>query len=498
MKTVIQTLLAAINLYSEYFLGLVVSIIIARSLAPEDYGLYASVIWAAGMLLMAMNAGLTITVTKFIAEFKQSQNKALAAIHYYLNRLKRRRQLIVLLLALLALLLFSAQVKITWWLVALIILCTTLKADYYVTVSIFKGLQRFDVLAKTGVIINPFNLAGVALVYFIAPSIEHYLLAFCVTSAMYYLLLLRFKKVLPEKLEVAEHIAQHQKRINHQVYSATVLVFLGALIFRQTQVFILEQQHLLAEAGFFNIAFILATAAITLVPGVYQEVLLPKITQAINTSNAQQQVDQASRYLIILAMLVAAPVILYADVIIGVLYGQNYQAAVLPLQCMVVFKTAMIFAQGTHLTLVSKDRQKSIAQMHIGLAILMIALSFWLVPVYGLNGALAVYGIVVSAYLLGYWWLGRQINHQFLVASTLFKVLCAVVIAIMPSWWLKAYLSGFVGAALESLLFVVIYAQLLFLLGVFGQEMVNLLEKIKTKLPDSLHPILQFYIARCH
>jgi O-antigen/teichoic acid export membrane protein len=53
MRTVIQTSLAALNLYSEYFLGLFVSIIIARTLSTEDYGIYSSGISVAGIVTIA-------------------------------------------------------------------------------------------------------------------------------------------------------------------------------------------------------------------------------------------------------------------------------------------------------------------------------------------------------------------------------------------------------------------------------------------------------------
>ncbi len=53
MRTVIQTSLAALNLYSEYFLGLLVTIIIARNLSTEDYGIYSSGIWVADTVTIA-------------------------------------------------------------------------------------------------------------------------------------------------------------------------------------------------------------------------------------------------------------------------------------------------------------------------------------------------------------------------------------------------------------------------------------------------------------
>ena len=91
MRTIFQASLAAVNLYSEYFLGLLVSIIIARNLSTEEYGIYSSAIWLAGLVTIAINAGLSITVTKFVAEFKKKNYQQLSSLLAFINRVLVKR-----------------------------------------------------------------------------------------------------------------------------------------------------------------------------------------------------------------------------------------------------------------------------------------------------------------------------------------------------------------------------------------------------------------------
>ena len=370
MKTSMQAAMAAINLYSEYFLGLIVSMTIARNLSTEDYGIYSSIIWLAGLMTLAINAGVSLNVTKFIAEFKHSNSNALPAVLAYFWRIQYSRLLVVALIAFVVIYFDLTNSNIEKWLMILLFFSVAIKADYMFRVSIFKGIKRFDIIAKTSLIANPFNIVAVLLCAMISPKVESFIIVYCSACIVYGMSTRFFNKNLPQKKYNNQDIAEHKQRIIFQVISATIIVLLGALIFRQSQVFLLEQNNFLSEAGFFNIAFLLSTAAITLVPGIYQEILLPKITEAVQDGNMESQVSQAERYLLTLSLLVVVPVVLYADVIIELLFGERYLAAVFPLQMMMIFKTIITLNQGANLTLISNDKQVSMAKIHIAIFIL--------------------------------------------------------------------------------------------------------------------------------
>src|ERR1700758_2486538 len=60
--------MVAASTYVEYALGLFISVWIARTLGPADFGRYAFTVWLCGWLMTCSNHALTTSSTKFIAE----------------------------------------------------------------------------------------------------------------------------------------------------------------------------------------------------------------------------------------------------------------------------------------------------------------------------------------------------------------------------------------------------------------------------------------------
>ncbi len=386
--------------------------------------------------------------------------------------------------------------KIYFWLLAFLFICSVMKADYIFRMSVYKGIGRFDVLAKTGLIVNPINLLGVVICVLVAPSLENFILVYCFTCLIYGLTSWSFNKNMPIAKQNSALLNPHLDRLKSQIISATLIVFLAALIFRQSQVVVLEQSDFLAAAGYFNIAFLLASAAITLIPGVYQEVLLPKITKAVADNNVTIQVGQAERYLLALALLVAVPVGIYAEVIIKLLYGERYLAAAFPLQLMMLYKAASILTQGANLTLISKDRQVSVAKFNVILLVVALILSVLIVPLWGLDGSLIVYGILVLCHFLGYQYLARQVGYTMLSIRVSSRIILSALIAVLPVFLLNQYIDGMVATILGTLLFATVYVNFLFILKGFDSSMCYLLKQLHSKVPKPFSSYIRWAIKQ--
>ncbi len=493
MRTSVQAAAAAINLYSEYFLGLIVSMTIARSLSTADYGIYSSVIWLATLFTLAINAGVSLNVTKFIAEFGRRDKNLQPAVLAYFWRIQYTRLLIVIVLAAVAIYFELLTTQISKGMLALLVLAVTIKADYMFRVAIFKGVKRFDVIAKTSLIANPFNIIAVLACAYISPTVESFIIVFCSACLIYGISTRFFVKHMPHPIYNAEHIAPHKKRMLYQVVSATIIVLLASIIFRQSQVFVLEKSDFLSEAGYFNIAFLLSTAAITLVPGIYQEILLPKITEAVQDGDLESQVTQAQRFLLTLALLVVVPVVIYADVIINLLYGERYLDAVLPLQILIVVKALMTLNQGANLTLIGNDKQVSMANTHILLFVVAAILSILFVPKYGLYASVAVYAVIVCLMITIYSALAVKVGYNRLPLKEVFMLTLAAVLASIPTLLVNLVLTGVVSAIIGSLLFAITYSQLLFVFKGYDQSVSHILKKLKGKTSG----VVNSYIGWC-
>jgi len=76
-ETLRNTLFSSVGVYTEYLLGMLVSILIARHLGPADFGIYSLVVWLVACGVTLTNAGTTTTTIKFVAELRGSQRTEL-------------------------------------------------------------------------------------------------------------------------------------------------------------------------------------------------------------------------------------------------------------------------------------------------------------------------------------------------------------------------------------------------------------------------------------
>ncbi|XPF93389.1 oligosaccharide flippase family protein [Colwellia sp. RE-S-Sl-9] len=496
MRTSVQAAMSAINLYSEYFLGLIISLTIARNLTTDDYGVYSSIIWISGLVTLAINSGLGINATKFIAEFTKRDPKSLPAIVAYFWRIQHIRILIVSAIALVILLSSYGNTNIEPWLLTTLFICAVIKADYMFRMAVFKGVKKFDVIAKTSVIANPFNIALVLLCAYLDATLNNFILVYCVACLIYGVSARLYTKQLPSRQWDNGIVQEHKKRIVIQMLSATGIVFFGTLIFKQSQVLVLEKSDFFTEAGFFNIAFLLSTAAITLVPGIYQEILLPKITDAVENGDVKSQVEQAERYLITLSMAVAIPMVIYADVIIEVLYGERYQEAAFSLQIMVVLKAIMTLNQGANLTLISHDKQFDMVKVNAGMFVFAMILSLFIVPFMGLTGALIVYGTLVFILLFSYSMLARSCKYKMISVNNLLRIIVPALISTGAPLIINQFLSGILSSIIGSISFVVLYFYLLFIFRGYDRSVVYILKQIEPKSPKKIKVYINWGIKQ--
>ena len=76
-NTVIRnTLFSSVGIYTEYFLGMLTSIIIARHLGPADFGAYSLVVWLVATGVAITNSGVASAAIKFVAELRGAGQEA--------------------------------------------------------------------------------------------------------------------------------------------------------------------------------------------------------------------------------------------------------------------------------------------------------------------------------------------------------------------------------------------------------------------------------------
>ena len=147
--------------YVTYAVGLLVSIVIARHLGPDDYGRYAYVVWMSGMLLAVANNGLTSTSIRFVSEsLGRESPESARRVHGWLLR----RQIACMVLVALGFIATSRWLAPDgWqgplaWFVLVALVAGLAKAVYIFDSSVAKGYGRFDVEARATVAMSVLNL----------------------------------------------------------------------------------------------------------------------------------------------------------------------------------------------------------------------------------------------------------------------------------------------------------------------------------------------------
>ena len=185
-----NTMFSTIGIYTEYFLGMLTSIFIARQLGPDDYGAYSAIIWLVAMGVAISNAGTASAVIKFVAELRGSERDELIAPTVAYLRKAQHWFMLAVIVAVGLLLLLSGQHIATgfdhWMIFGFLAIAIGLRSQYMFNVGIAKGFEDFRVTAIVAGIATPINLAMVVLAWILDAEVEALLAVFLISGGIFY------------------------------------------------------------------------------------------------------------------------------------------------------------------------------------------------------------------------------------------------------------------------------------------------------------------------
>lgn len=430
-----NTLFSSIGIYTEYFLGMVAAITIARHLGPTDYGIYGLFIWFASVGIVVTNSGVTNGVIKFVAELRGIDRHDL--ILPMLARL-RRAQLwhLVLVVAAAALLFIAVGKRVAGDLgpidFCLLLFAVGMRAPYMFNIAVAKGFEAFDATAKVALVAAPLNLAMVIAASLLHASITWFLVVYAFSSALF-LLASRFQVRrllggLPSPGHLADELMRRMRR-HLRIISLTIIV--SFLVASDVEILFLNLYASPRSAGYFKVAYQLATGIMLLVPGVFGALLLPMMAKALSQSMdvAGQRFVDATSYLLLLAAPVLGFGIVFSRTIIGLLYGGAYAAAA-PVFAWCLFAGAVTtVTQSAISLLVSADRQRTILIMTISFGMMKFLLDMTLIRHFGLHGAIAAIVLVTLASSTSYLTIGMRVGGVQMAWMRLLRTVLAGALA---------------------------------------------------------------------
>ena len=384
--------------YVTYALGMLTSIVIARTLGPDDFGRYAYVVWLAGLLVVMANNGITTTAIRFLSESLGRGSRAGAdRIHGWLWK----RQLASALLVAVGFLLLLPQLLPTGWnqdTLALFVVATLVaglcKAWFLFDVSVAKGHGHYGIEAGATVAMGLLNIFAVLALMHLGAGLEAYVALFALAGAGHVAagrMLSGRAGLRSNPLPLDPDVVPRLRR--HLAWTI-LLVLAWALGNKSIETWLLNRTAGAAAVGYFAIAVALTRGGIDMLASGLGTVLMPMMAHAFGAGGQQRAsviMSSAVRCYAALGLLLAGAGALAAPTLVLLLYGPAYAAVVLPLQVMVVV-AGLTLAEGAFGALLSTTDNQKVRVGFVALSLLVtVALALLLVPRYGLMGAVVAH-----------------------------------------------------------------------------------------------------------
>jgi len=484
-----NTLFSSAGIYTEYVLGMLTSILIARHLGPDSFGLYSLVIWLVSVGMTMTNAGSSSAAIKFVAEFRGGgRDELIRPLLAYLRRTQRTCLLLVLVAA--ALLAALAGDKLMpgfdrTLLFGLLALTISLRAPYMFNISLGKGFENFRATATVALIATPLNLAMVAVAWWLDAPMGVFLAVYVISSLVFYgVSHQQTARLVPPSPLISLPVELRQRIARHMRYVA-VTVTVSFIAASDVEVLFLNLFASPAAAGRFKVAFQLATGAALLLPGVVGALMLPMMASALSQGmeRAGRRFVGATTYLMLLAAPLVAFGFVFAPAVIGLLYGASYAAAA-PAFAVCLFGGALgTVSQAASSLLISADRQRSIMLLVIANAAIKFLLDALLTLHFGLAGAVAACTIANVLAAVAVVVLAMRASRLHPDWPRLARIVAAAALAAASVLPLAGLWSPLPTLVVGGLAFSLAYLLLTFALGCWSRGDIEHMQRLHQRLP---------------
>jgi len=409
-----QVLLAALAVllssYISYAAGLATNVLTARALGPEEFGKLAYFIWLTGILVIAFNNGITVTLIRFLAESVGEGNYSKANG----QEIWLKNALWICIVALSGLCAFTYRylgLEITAIPLAvtviLLLLAAIAKSIYIFDVSKAKGYGEFNIEPRSSSLLAILSAVLTVIVYLYEGQTIHYLLIFLLASILHPL----FSRYLLSRPQITPTGDGWQFKpdssFRSHLYWSSLLCIVSLSSNRALETYLLNAYYSSSEVGKFIVAATLARAGLDLVSVGMNAVLMPVLGHGLG-SGGPEEVDKitqrAVKYMFFLGLLFSGTCYFFADPLVAALYGKSFAESALAFKVLITAGGLTLASGVFGAYLSTTNQQKPRAFIAMSSAVIQGVVAALAVPKFGLWGAVAstsIGGLVVN-YLLYY------------------------------------------------------------------------------------------------
>lgn len=396
-----------------FVLGMAASVVMARSLGPNDLGIFHQVSWFAGTVSVVISLGFITSITKFTAQFRAEDRHAevLSMVRFIFYV-----EVGIAVVTTIGLLLFASRIADHYftpeqgWIFMLSFLAITPGIQSAIFTATLEGAQVFKYQTLHSLTVTPVALltkVWLMLNGFGLESLFWSNLGFALVNMAFFFWAARKEGLLrgwfrgrgtalPGKPWKGEVLAYNK--------SIVPIHFLDLVVWSRSENYFLGRYCSASQIAYYNLAHNLITRLTGILPSLMWKILLPLTSE----QHGKSQVDRMKRtytHALRYSALIAFPTItvcwIAAYELIIIFYGRAYAEAETCFQILCVSALFSSLAQPGSAVMYASNRQGFILKFGSVLAVLNIGLDFWLIPAYGARGAAVCYAVTTSLGVIG-------------------------------------------------------------------------------------------------
>jgi O-antigen/teichoic acid export membrane protein len=433
-----------------FAMGLVASVVMARSLGPNDLGIFHQAQWFAGTISVVLSLGFMTSATKFTAQYR-AEGRTLDLVHSI--RYIYRVELIIGIISTLGLLIFATPISDHYFSPAqtpifiLAFLAITPGLQTAVLSSAMEGAQIFRYQSVQALTLTPLSLVAKVLLLINGYGLKGLFwanLIFAILNLLFYHWAIGREGLLnfpPQAIAVKK--GPWKQELLKYTRSMIGIHFVDLLVWSRSENYFLGRFCKAADIAYYNLAQNLLLRFTGILPNLMWKILLPLTSEHHGNEDnpkLKRTYTLALRYAACISFPIITTCYLTAYELIVIFYGHAYSEAKTCFQILCFGALITSLAQPSSAALYATNRHHFIFRFGSILAVFNIFLNFWCIPRFGAAGAATSYALTTALGAGGgfvYTWKTMGFGMPFLSffkcgASTLVLALVVLVVVRLP------------------------------------------------------------------
>ncbi len=431
----------------NFTLGLLSSVILARTLGPNDLGIFHQVQWFAGTVSVLLSFGFITSLIRFTARYR-AQGKpeiAVAVLRYIFLW-----EFCLAGITSLVLIVFSRYIADYYFspaqsfLFTLSFLAMTPGMQTAVFSASLEGAQIFRYQSIHSITVTPLSLVIKISLLIMGYGIESLLwsnLAFSIVNLIYYAFAARREGLLKNIFRNKTQKEQWKGELHQYNRTSSAITLVDIIVWSRSENYFLGRYCAAAQIAYYNLAQNLIAKFFGMISSAVWKVMLPAISAEQGNEDFQKTrlIYRCSiRYIALVVFPMATICLMCAYELVVIFFGQNYAEVKSSFQVLCLGTLLSSLAQPGSAAIYAGNKQGFILWYGSALAIINIIMNFLLIPRYGALGASICYTTVTSIGVIGgFVFLRRKMSLSPPLLSLLKISICCLALAIILFWSLR-------------------------------------------------------------